>query len=103
VLALQAALFQPLIMEYVSYRTQAYTIATETGNDIIKAFATVVENVEKTIPGTEAAVAVLKSAVSASHKAIERARGTAKKAVEESNLESESRQADSGTKASKKR
>lgn len=104
-LALQAALFQPLIMEYVSYRSQAYTIAAETGDGIIKAFATVVENVEKTIPGTEAAVAVLKSAVSASHKAIETAKDTAKKAVElaESNLESVSRQADTGTKASRKR
>jgi len=104
-LALQAALFQPWIMEYVSYRSQAYTIAAETGDEVIKAFATVVENVEKTIPGTEAAVAVLKSAVSASHKAIETAKGTAKKAVEmaESSLESVSRQADTGTKASRKR
>jgi phasin family protein len=104
-LALQAALFQPWIMEYVSYRSQAYTIAAETGDGIIKAFATVVENVEKTIPGTEAAVAVLKSAVSASHKAIKTANDTARKAVKlaESNLESVSTQADTGTKASRKR
>lgn len=87
-LGLQAGLFNPLAMRYVSYGSHVYTIAAETGAECIKAFTAVVENVEKNVPGAEPAVAVLKSAVNASQKAIETAQGTAKKAVElaESNL-----------------
>lgn len=60
-----------------------YNIAAETGAKSIKVLSTAVEDVEQFVPpGTETAVALLKSAASASQKAIEAARGTAKAAVE---------------------
>jgi phasin family protein len=87
-LTVQAGLFQPLAMKYLSYRSQVYAIAAETGADMIKDYSDVVENVEKNLPGAEPVVVVLKSAVNASQMAIETAQGTARKAMElvESNL-----------------
>jgi len=87
-MTLQAGLFQPLAMKYLSLRSQVYTIAAETGADMIKDYSAVVDSVEKSLPGTEPVVVVLKSAVSASQMAIETAQGTARKVMElvESNL-----------------
>jgi phasin family protein len=105
-LGLQAGLFNPLAMRYVSYGSHVYTIATETGAEFIKALTAVVENVERNAPGVEPAVTVLKNAVSVYQKAIETAQDTAKKAVElaESNLAAAANHADHpATTASKKR
>ncbi|UUZ64263.1 phasin family protein [Polaromonas sp. P1(28)-13] len=105
-LGLQAGLFNPLAMRYVSYGSHVYTIAAETGAEFIKALTAVVENVERNAPGAEPAVTVLKSAVSVYQKAIETAQDTAKKAVElaESNLAAAANHADNAaTTASKKR
>lgn len=90
-LTLQANLFPPMAMRYVSYSSHVYDIATETGVECFQAIATMVERAEQSMPEGAPAVSVIKSAVNASQKAIEAAQGTARKAVElaESNLESE--------------
>lgn len=88
-LALQAGLLQPLAMKNMSYGSRVYDINTDVGAGVIKGVTTLVENVEKLVPSdTVPVVAVLKSTVIASQKAIETAQATAKKAVElaESNL-----------------
>lgn len=82
-LDLQAGRLQPLAMKYVSYGSHVYNISAESGTEIIKALAALVENLEKNVPPESVAVvAVLKSAVIASQKAIETAQGSARKAVE---------------------
>lgn len=117
-LALQAGLLQPLAEKSVSYGNHVYSIAAETGavftktfeakvDEAKKAFAVAVENMTKNAPaGTESAVAVFRSAVSASQNAIETAQGSAKKAVElaETNFTAVAKQAvNAATTASKKR
>lgn len=105
-LALQTSLFQPMLMKYVSYRSQAYTIAAETGADIVKSCSVVIDSVEKSLPATEPMAVLFMNAVSASQMAIETAQGTAKKALEmvESNLEAASHHGGNGSvTASRKR
>ena len=117
-LALQSGVFQPLAEKSAAYSRHVYTIATDSSAEFTKAFETklaeaqkafadVVENVAKNAPaGTETAVAVFKSAVSAGQNAIESAQSTAKKAVElaESNFTAVANQATNvATTASKKR
>ncbi|WP_309680071.1 phasin family protein [Polaromonas sp.] len=105
-LALQTSLFQPMLMKYVSYRSQAYTIAAETGADIVKSCGAVIDSVEKSMPATEPMAVMFMNAVSASQMAIETAQGTAKKALEmvEANLEAANHHGDPGTTtASRKR
>jgi phasin family protein len=82
-LALQAALFQPLAEKTAAYSRHLYDIATGTGAEFGKAlesqaadaqkkFLAVVDNAAKNAPaGSETAVAVLKSAVAAGNNALE--------------------------------
>jgi len=82
-LALQAGLFQPLAEKTAAYSRHLYEIATATGTDIGKAlegqtaqaqakFVGLVDSAAKNAPaGSETAVAVMKSAVSAASNAFE--------------------------------
>ena len=82
-LALQAALFQPLAEKTAAYSRHLYDIASGTGaefgkafevqaTDAQKKFMAVVDNAAKNAPaGSETAVAVFKSAVAAGNNALE--------------------------------
>jgi phasin family protein len=90
-LALQAAMFQPLAEKTAAYSRHLYDIASGTGAEFGRSFEeqaaeaqrkflAVVENAAKNAPaGSETAVAVLKSAVAAGTNAIE----TVQKAVKQ--------------------
>ena len=90
-LALQAALFQPLAEKTAAYSRHLYDIASGTGAEFGKTFEeqaadaqrkflAVVDNAAKNAPaGSETAVAVLKSAVAAGTNALE----TVQKAVKQ--------------------
>jgi phasin family protein len=82
-LALQAALFQPLAEKTAAYSRHLYDITSSTGAEFSKAvetqvadtqkkFLAVVDNAAKNAPaGSETAVAVFKSAVAAGNNALE--------------------------------
>lgn len=82
-LTLQANLFQPLAEKTAAYNRHLYNIATSTSNEFTKAFeeksgelqknfANLVDSTAKNAPaGSESAVAVMKSAVSAATNAFE--------------------------------
>ncbi|QHE85628.1 phasin family protein [Hydrogenophaga sp. BPS33] len=117
-LALQANLFQPLAEKTVAYSRHLYDIASGTGAEFSKAaeaqasdsqkkFLAVVDNAAKNAPaGSETAVAVMKSAVSAANNAIESVQKAVKQATEmaESNFNTVTASAVNATKtAAKKR
>ena len=91
-LALQANMFQPLAEKTAAYSRHLYDIAAGTGAEFGKAlesktaeaqqsFATLVDNAAKNAPaGSETAVAVMKSAVSAATNAFESVQKAVKQA-----------------------
>ena len=91
-LALQAALFQPLAEKTAAYSRHLYDIASSTGAEFGKAFEgkaaeaqkkflAVVDNAAKNAPaGSETAVAVFKSAVAAGNNALESVQKAVKQA-----------------------
>ena len=93
-LALQAALLQPLTEGAAAYGRDVYDIASSTGAELMKAidvqfaeaqraFTEAVDDAMKNSPtGSEAAVALFKSVVGTSQSAIESAQKTARQAVE---------------------
>jgi len=119
-LALQAALFQPLAEKTAAYSRHLYDIASGTGAEFGKTFEeqaadaqrkflAVVDNAAKNAPaGSETAVAVLKSAVAAGTNALETVQKAVKQASEvaEANFNAVATQAVNAAKtttASKKR
>jgi phasin family protein len=93
-LALQAGLFQPAMEKSAAYNRHVYDIASDTGAEFTKvfeaklaeaqkAFSTEVDGALKNAPaGSDTAVALFKSAFSASQSAIESAQAAAKQAME---------------------
>jgi phasin family protein len=93
-LALQAALFQPLAEKTAAYSRHLYDISTATGAeftktvedqfaDVQKKFLAVVDNAAKNAPaGSETAVAVFKSAVAAGNNALESVQKAVKQATD---------------------
>ncbi|MDX9968716.1 MAG: TIGR01841 family phasin [Hydrogenophaga sp.] len=116
-LTLQAGLFQPLAEKTVAYSRHLYDIASGTGAEFGKAaevqaadaqkkFMAVVDNAAKNAPaGSETAVAVMKSAVSAANNAIESVQKAVKQASEmaEANFNAVASQAVTATKAAAKK
>lgn len=117
-LALQANLMQPLAEKTVAYSRHLYDIASGTtaefgkaaeaqASDTQKKFLAVVDNASKNAPaGSETAVAVMKSAVSAANNAMESVQKAVKQATEmaEANFNSVTASAVNATKtAAKKR
>ena len=116
-LALQASLMQPLAEKTVAYSRHLYDIASGTGAEFSKAaeaqatdaqkkFMSVVDNAAKNAPaGSESAVAVMKSAVSAANNAMESVQKAVKQATEmaETNFNTVTAQATSATKAAAKK
>ncbi len=117
-LALQASLMQPLAEKAAAYSRHLYDIASGTGAEFSKAvegqaadlqakFMNLVDSAAKNAPaGSETAVAVMKSAVSAANNAFESVQKAVKQATDmaEANLAAVSNTAVSATKtASKKR
>ena len=93
-LALQAALFQPLAEKTAAYSRHLYDITSSTGAEFGKAlesqvadaqkkFLAVVDNAAKNAPaGSETAVAVFKSAVAAGNNALESVQKAVKQAAD---------------------
>jgi phasin family protein len=93
-LTLQASLMQPLAEKTVAYSRHLYDIASGTtaefgkaaeaqASDAQKKFMSVVDNAAKNAPaGSETAVAVMKSAVSAANNAMESVQKAVKQATE---------------------
>ena len=93
-LALQAAMFQPLAEKTAAYSRHLYDIATSTSADFTKAFESkaaesqkaftgLVDSAAKNAPaGSETAVAVMKSAVSAANNAFESMQKAVKQATD---------------------
>jgi len=91
-LALQANLFQPLAEKTAAYSRHLYDIASGTGAEFVKAFegqaselqkgfGALVENTAKNAPaGSETAVAVMKTAMSAANNAFESVQKAVKQA-----------------------
>ena len=112
-LSLQASLMQPLAEKTVAYSRHLYDIASGTGAEFGKAaeaqaadaqkkFMAVVDNAAKNAPaGSETAVAVMKSAVSAANNAMESVQKAVKQATEmaEANFNTVTAQAVSAAKA----
>lgn len=112
-LALQAALFQPLAEKSAAYSRHLYDIASGTGAEFTKAFEaqatdmqkkvlSVVDNASKNAPaGSETAVAVFKSAIAAGNNALESVQKAVKQATEvaEANFNAVANQAVTATKA----
>jgi phasin family protein len=112
-LALQAALFQPLAEKTAAYSRHLYDIASATGAefnktfefqvaDAQKKFLAVVDNAAKNAPaGSETAVAVFKSAVAAGNNALESVQKAVKQAtdVAEANFNAVANTAVNATKA----
>jgi phasin family protein len=115
-LALQAAMFQPLAEKTAAYSRHLYDISTATGaefgkavegqfTDAQKKFLAVVDNAAKNAPaGSETAVAVFKSAVAAGNNALESVQKAVKQAtdVAEANFNAVANTAVNATKASGK-
>jgi phasin family protein len=116
-LTLQASLMQPLAEKTVAYSPHLYDIASGTGAEFNKAaeaqaadaqkkFMSVVDNAAKNAPaGSETAVAVMKSAVSAASNAMESVQKAVKQATEmaETNFNTVAAQAVSASKAPAKK
>jgi phasin family protein len=116
-LALQAALFQPLAEKTAAYSRHLYEITSGTGAEFGKAiesqaadaqkkFMSIVDNAAKNAPaGSETAVAVLKSAVAAGNNALESVQKAVKQAADaaEANFSAVSAQAVNATKASSRK
>ena len=116
-IALQAGMLQPMAEKTVSYGRQVYEIVSTTGADIAKvsegkmaeaqqSLMSAVDNAMKNAPaGSEAAVAMFKSAFSASQDAINTAQNAARQVVTtaESNMASMSDQASNTAKAAAKK
>jgi len=112
-LTLQASLMQPLAEKTVAYSRHLYDIASSTSAEFGKAaeaqaadaqkkFMSVVDNAAKNAPaGSETAVAVMKSAVSAANNAMESVQKAVKQATEmaEANFNTVTAQAVSATKS----
>lgn len=93
-LALQAALFQPLAEKTAAYSRHLYDITASTGAEfgktaegqfaeVQKKFLAVVDNAAKNAPaGSETAVAVFKSAVAAGNNALESVQKAVKQAAD---------------------
>jgi phasin family protein len=93
-LALQAALFQPLAEKTAAYSRHLYDISSSTGAEFGRAFEgqvaeaqkkflAVVDNAAKNAPaGSETAVAVFKSAVAAGNNALESVQKAVKQAAD---------------------
>jgi phasin family protein len=115
-LALQAALFQPLAEKTAAYSRHLYDITASTGAEFGKAvesqvadtqkkFLSVVDNAAKNAPaGSETAVAVFKSAVAAGNNALESVQKAVKQAadVAEANFNAVANTAVNATKATGK-
>ena len=115
-LALQAALFQPLADKTAAYSRHLYDITSATGAEFGKAvedqvaeaqkkFLAVVDNASKNAPaGSETAVAVFKSAVAAGNNALESVQKAVKQAtdVAEANFNAVAAQAANASKANGK-
>ena len=117
-LALQAALFQPLAEKTAAYSRHLYDIATSTSAefsknmegqaaDAQKKFMGLVDSAAKNAPaGSESAVAIMKSSVSAANNALESVQKAVKQATEmaEANFNAVAATATNATKqAAKKR
>ncbi|MGS5086385.1 phasin family protein [Hydrogenophaga sp. A37] len=116
-LTLQASLMQPLAEKTVAYSRHLYDIASGTtaefgkaaeaqAADAQKKFMSVVDNAAKNAPaGSESAVAVMKSAVSAANNAMESVQKAVKQATEmaETNFNTVTSQAVTATKAAAKK
>ena len=116
-LALQAALFQPLAEKTAAYSRHLYDIASGTGAEFSKAvegqfadaqkkFLAVVDNAAKNAPaGSETAVAVFKSAVAAGNNALESVQKAVKQAsdVAEANFNAVANTAVNATKTTAKK
>jgi phasin family protein len=114
-LALQAALFQPLAEKTAAYSRHLYDIASSTGGEFGRTFEAqfadaqkkvlaVVDNAAKNAPaGSETAVAVFKSAVAAGNNALESVQKAVKQAtdVAEANFNAVASTAVNATKAPK--
>jgi phasin family protein len=112
-MAAQAALVQPAFEKSVSYGRHLYEIASSTGAEFTKAVEakvaeqqatvkTLVENSLKNAPaGSDAAVAVIKTAYEASQSAAETLKKVAKQAAEqtEANIKAASAQAEAAVKS----
>jgi phasin family protein len=115
-LALQAALFQPLAEKTAAYNRHLYDIGSATGAefgktfegqfaDAQKKFLSVVDNAARNAPaGSETAVAVFKSAVAAGNNALESVQKAVKQAadVAEANFNAVAAQAVNAGKANGK-
>ena len=94
VLALQSGMIQPLAEKSASYSRHLYDIASGTGAEFTKALESTTVESQKAVTsflesslknapaGSEAAVAVFKSAIDAGNNAVESAQKTAKQAVQ---------------------
>lgn len=116
-LALQASLMQPLAEKAAAYSRHLYDIASGTGAEFTKAvegqtvelqakFMNLVDSAAKNAPaGSETAVAVMKSAVSAANNAFESVQKAVKQATDmaEANLAAVSNTAVSAAKTSAKK
>ncbi|GLS13833.1 MULTISPECIES: phasin family protein [Hydrogenophaga] len=115
--ALQASLVQPLAEKTAAYSRHLYDIASGTTGEFGKAaeaqaadaqkkFAALVDSAAKNAPaGSETAVAVIKSAISASNNALESVQKAVKQATElaEANFNAVTSQAVNATKAAAKK
>lgn len=116
-LALQSGLFQPLAEKTAAYSRHLYDIAQGAGAEFTKTFegqaadaqkkfGALVDNAAKNAPaGSEAAVAVVKSAIAAANNALESVQKAVKQATDlaESNFNTVSAQAASTVKTAAKR
>lgn len=116
-IALQASLMQPLAEKAAAYSRQLYEIASGTQSEFAKVaeaqgseaqqkYMTVVDNLAKNAPaGSEAAVAMMKSAVAAATNAMETVQKAVKQASEvaEANFHAMANQATSTKTTSRKR
>ena len=94
VLALQSGMIQPLAEKSASYSRHLYDIDSDTGAEFTKALESTTAESQKTVTaflesslknapaGSEAAVAVFRSAIDAGNNAVESAQKTAKQAVQ---------------------
>ena len=112
-LALQSSFFQPLAEKTAAYNRHLYNIATSTSTEVTKAFESktgefqqsfnnLVESTAKNAPaGSETAVAVMKSAVSAANNAFESVQKAVKQASDlaEANLKAVTTTAAAATQA----
>jgi phasin family protein len=116
-IALQAAMLQPLTEKAAAYSRELYDIASGTGAAFARSaegqgaeaqqkFLNVVDNMAKNAPaGSEAAVAVMKNAVAAATNAMESVQKAVKQATDmaETNFQAMANQAMTTTKTSSKK